>query len=123
MVQVFQPAPSAQCPTALPLQATGRITHRLPTSPRPPPLLVSMSPCLLVCLMKRWALPQLLLTLAAGAALWAIVALACLCVGSTQSIGWPPNHDVLSIRRETVLLASLIGAALGAAGVTYQAIL
>src|SRR5579859_2853732 len=73
--------------------------------------------------MKRWGLPQLLLTLATGAALWAVVALACLCVGSTLSIGWPHNPAVLAFRRDTVLLASLIGAALGASGVTYQAIL
>jgi iron complex transport system permease protein len=73
--------------------------------------------------MKRWGIPQLLATVALGAVVWAIVALACMCVGSTQSIGWPQFHEVLKIRRESVLLASLIGAGLGAAGVTYQAIL
>jgi iron complex transport system permease protein len=65
----------------------------------------------------------MLATIGSGAALWALVALGCLCVGSTQSVGWPQDRGVLFIRLETVLLASLIGAGLGAAGVVYQAIL
>jgi iron complex transport system permease protein len=52
---------------------------------------------------------------------WAVVALACLCVGSTE-LGWP-RGETLVYRRDAVLLASLVGAALGAAGVTYQAVL
>src|SRR5205823_3850517 len=47
----------------------------------------------------------------------------CLAVGSSGDVGWPHNHDVFHFRREMVLLASLVGAALAAAGVTYQAIL
>ena len=39
------------------------------------------------------------------------------------AVGWPATRDVFGIRREVVLLASLVGAALAAAGVTYQAIL
>jgi iron complex transport system permease protein len=55
---------------------------------------------------------------------WAIVALGCVCVGSTsQLFRWPGSWDQLQSRGEVVLLASLIGAALAAAGVVYQAIL
>lgn len=76
--------------------------------------------------MKRWGVAQLSCTLAVGLLLWAVVALACLCVGSTGSIGWPRGERaayVLSMRLDVVLIASLVGAGLGAAGVTYQAIL
>jgi ABC-type Fe3+-siderophore transport system permease subunit len=55
-------------------------------------------------------------------AVWALLAGACLLVGSTGSIGWPAP-EALRFRLEVVLLASLVGAALGAAGVVYQAIL
>jgi iron complex transport system permease protein len=64
----------------------------------------------------------MLATIALCAAAWAIVALACLCVGSTGRIAWP-GPDLLPYRREPVLLASLVGAALASAGVVYQAIL
>jgi iron complex transport system permease protein len=53
---------------------------------------------------------------------WALVAAACLLVGTTGAFGIP-SHDVYVIRRQWVLLASLIGAALSAAGVVFQAIL
>jgi iron complex transport system permease protein len=43
-------------------------------------------------------------------------------VGS-GGVGWPVTREVFYIRREVVLLSSLVGAALAAAGVTYQAIL
>lgn len=72
--------------------------------------------------MNRWSAVRLLLTVAACAAAWAVVALACLSVGSTGEIGWP-SARVLPYRREYVLLASLVGAALASAGVVYQAIL
>lgn len=72
--------------------------------------------------MNRWSGGRLLLTVAACAAAWAIVAIACLAVGSTGEVGWP-SPGVLRIRREYVLLASLVGAALASAGVAYQAIL
>jgi iron complex transport system permease protein len=56
-----------------------------------------------------------------SAALWAAVAAACMMVGSTGT-GWP--HDAtFYTRREVVLMSSLVGAALAAAGVTYQSIL
>jgi iron complex transport system permease protein len=72
--------------------------------------------------MKRWGIVQLLATLAIAAVGWAIVAGACLCVGSTGSIGLP-SIAMLPYRLEPVLIASLAGAALAAAGVVYQAIL
>jgi iron complex transport system permease protein len=65
----------------------------------------------------------MLLTAAAGLLVWAIVAAACVCVGSTGSVGIPATRFVLRYRIEIVLIASLVGAALGAAGVVYQAIL
>lgn len=64
----------------------------------------------------------MLTTLLLGALFWAIVAAGCLCVGSTGSIGWP-DRSILHYRLEPVLIASLVGAALAAAGVVYQAIL
>jgi iron complex transport system permease protein len=54
---------------------------------------------------------------------WGIVAFICLWVGSTGTFGWPADAGVRAIRLQVVLLSSLIGAALGSAGVVYQAIL
>jgi iron complex transport system permease protein len=62
------------------------------------------------------------LALAFGVLFWAVVAAACLCIGSNGSVGWP-DRTVLHYRTEPVLMASLVGAALAAAGVVYQAIL
>src|SRR5439155_21923833 len=61
------------------------------------------------------------MTILASAAVWAVVATLCLMVGSTD-IGWPTAGQ-FRYRIEVVLLASLVGAALSAAGVTYQAVL
>lgn len=72
--------------------------------------------------MKRWDVRQLAMTVLLSLVLWAIVASACLMVGSTGSIGLPTTQQ-LAVRVEVVLLASLVGAALGSAGVVYQAIL
>src|SRR5438270_6111668 len=73
--------------------------------------------------LRRWGGRRLLLTLSICVIVWLLVAAACLCVGSTSTrIGWP-SAAVLPFRREYVLLASLVGAALAAAGVVYQAIL
>jgi iron complex transport system permease protein len=58
---------------------------------------------------------------AAGGLAWAVVAALCLMVGSTGN-GWP-DADQFQERYPRVLLASLIGAALAASGVVYQAIL
>jgi iron complex transport system permease protein len=72
----------------------------------------------------RWDLPRLLLTLLICICAWAIVACACMCVGSTgRTFHWPTTPGQLHWRREMVLMASLIGAALASAGVVYQAIL
>jgi iron complex transport system permease protein len=70
---------------------------------------------------KRFGAGNLLLTIGASALIWFILAAACLFVGSSgMSI---PFGDVLRIRLDQVVLASLVGAALAAAGVVYQAIL
>lgn len=71
----------------------------------------------------RWSIGRLLLTLLISFAVWALVAGACLMVGSTGSVGWPTSESVMAARREVILTASLVGAALAAAGVAYQAIL
>jgi iron complex transport system permease protein len=71
--------------------------------------------------MKRWGPAQLAGTVAISLLLWAALAGACLLVGST-GVGWP-TRDTFHFRLEMVLLASLVGAALSAAGVAYQSIL
>ncbi|HEY2586518.1 MAG TPA: iron ABC transporter permease [Tepidisphaeraceae bacterium] len=69
----------------------------------------------------------MLATLVIALLVWAAVASACMLVGSTGHIGIPSDPNirrfVLPYRIEIVLIASLVGAALGAAGVVYQAIL
>lgn len=69
---------------------------------------------------KPWTLSRLLFTCAACAVLWAIVAAICLGIGSTE-LGW--SRDVIQYRWASVAVASIVGAALGAAGVGYQAVL
>ena len=64
----------------------------------------------------------MLATVAGSAAVWGLVAAGCLMVGSWGSVGWP-DAGVLKLRSESVLAASLVGAALAAAGAVYQAIL
>jgi iron complex transport system permease protein len=64
---------------------------------------------------------KLLLTLGLAVGGWAVIAAACMMVGS-RSFGWPADL-VFGFRREAVLTASLIGAALAAAGCAYQAVL
>jgi iron complex transport system permease protein len=71
----------------------------------------------------RWSLGRLLLTILLCIGGWAIVAAGCMMVGSTGSFGWPTSAGQMEFRREVVLTASLVGAALAAAGVAYQAIL
>ena len=71
--------------------------------------------------MKRWGPAPLVLTLAGGALAWAVLAGLCLMVGSTR-VGFP-TIDQYKERIDPVLLSSLVGAALAAAGVAYQAIL
>jgi iron complex transport system permease protein len=72
--------------------------------------------------LPRWSASRLLMTIAISAAVWAVIAVLCLMIGSTET-GWPRTRETLVYRREVVLLSSLVGAALAAAGVTYQAIL
>jgi iron complex transport system permease protein len=73
--------------------------------------------------MKRWSPARLLMTLGFCLIAWAVVATACVCVGSTTpGFRWP-SSDLIQDRAQVVLLASLIGAALSGAGVVYQAIL
>lgn len=52
---------------------------------------------------------------------WAVVAGGCLCVGST-GVGWPTTQQ-FAARVDVVLIGSLVGAALAAAGMTYQCVL
>lgn len=67
---------------------------------------------------KHWGSTRLLLTLLICAIGWAAVAALCMCIGSTTTrLVWDSG------RTESVLMASLVGAALAAAGVVYQAIL
>ncbi len=70
---------------------------------------------------RPWGIETLLILIATCAIGWAVVAIACLMVGST-GIGWP-NGDVLELRMEWTLVASLVGASLALSGVTYQAVL
>jgi iron complex transport system permease protein len=63
----------------------------------------------------------MLSTVALSAAGWGVVAVGCMMIG-TASFGWP-SSEIIGFRREVVLLSSLVGAALAAAGVAYQAIL
>ena len=71
--------------------------------------------------MRRWGAGQVVGTVAAGAVGWIVVAALCVMVGSTGN-GWP-DEGQFQERYPRVLLASLIGAALAASGVVYQAIL
>lgn len=73
--------------------------------------------------LQRWSLGRLLMTILISIAGWAVVATGCLMVGSTGSFGWPTSASQMEVRKEVVLTASLVGAALAAAGVAYQAIL
>ena len=72
--------------------------------------------------MKPWSWGRLATMLGVSVLVWAMLALACLMVGSTGTVGWP-SPAALGFRVEVVLLASLVGAALASAGVAYQAIL
>jgi hypothetical protein len=69
--------------------------------------------------MKRFGALQLVLQILFSVALWAVVAAGCMMVSSV-STGWPSDPEIFRIRSEVVLMSSLVGAALGAAGATYQ---
>lgn len=70
--------------------------------------------------MRRFGIQHAIGTLAIAAIIWLVAAMLGVMIGSTGTLGWPAE---LSWRLEPVLLASLVGAALAAAGVAYQAIL
>ena len=72
--------------------------------------------------MKRFGALQLLLHIAVSIVLWLIVAAGCMMVSSVGT-GWPSDPEIFRIRSEVVLMSSLVGAALAAAGTTYQAVL
>lgn len=72
--------------------------------------------------MKRWGPSQLLSTFCLSLLAWAVIAALCMMVGSTH-FGWPDSGWEFAHRREVVLQASLVGAALAGAGVAFQAIL
>lgn len=69
--------------------------------------------------MKRWSIGAALGVLGISALIWAVLAGICLLAGSQGRLTWNNVH----LRLEFVLVASLVGAALGGAGVAYQAIL
>jgi len=71
--------------------------------------------------MARWSISRLAFHLSAGLLIWAAAAALCLCLGST-GIYWPHGEDRI-LRSDAVFTASLVGAALGAAGAAYQALL
>jgi iron complex transport system permease protein len=71
--------------------------------------------------MKRWTLGRLCLNLAVGLLFWLAAAAICLCFGST-GIHWPSGDEML-FRRDSIITASLVGAALAAAGTAFQAVL
>jgi iron complex transport system permease protein len=70
----------------------------------------------------RFSGRQFVLTLLIALAVWAALSAVCLLAGS-KGFGWPETGYALRFRAQSVLVASLIGAALATAGVAYQAIL
>lgn len=83
--------------------------------------------------LRPWSVQRLLLLLTVCLVAWAMVAAGCLMIGST-SFGVPADDirrlfhegklgDVLRFRIEWTVVASLVGACLALAGVTYQAVL
>lgn len=83
--------------------------------------------------LRPWNMGRLLLLLSACLVTWVVVAIACLMVGSS-SFGLPREDiqqllhhgeigGILQVRLEPTIVASLVGASLALAGVTYQAVL
>src|SRR5438105_5757879 len=70
---------------------------------------------------RHWGAGQFVVTVSGAVAAWAVIAGACLCVGS-RGVEWPTG-ETFDFRWQMVLLSSLVGAALAAAGVAYQAVL
>lgn len=72
--------------------------------------------------MTRFSPHRLLVILLAGTLIWLFAAGVSLLVGSTGSTGLP-SAEQFRWRLDSVLIASLVGAALAASGVVYQSIL
>ena len=72
--------------------------------------------------MKPWTASRLLLASLASLLFWAVVAAICLLVGP-RAWGWPHVPFIREERLSAIAVASLVGGALSAAGVTYQAVL
>lgn len=72
--------------------------------------------------MKAWTFSRLIAVLGAALLLWVLLSGLCLLIGSTGRFGIP-SREQFAWRLEAVLLASLVGAALSAAGVVYQTLL
>lgn len=73
--------------------------------------------------MTTWTTTRLLTTCGLSLLVWLVLAAICLTLGPTTAPLTIPTHEQFMLRLEPVLLASLIGAALAASGVAYQAIL
>jgi len=71
--------------------------------------------------MEKWSAEKLVVTLLVCSAAVGLAALFAMGVGSS-GLGWPPV-EIREFREQSVMNAALIGAALAAAGVAYQAIL
>ena len=72
-------------------------------------------------MVSPWSLSRLLLLSLWCVLGWGLIATLCLMAGS-GGFGWP-EHEYLVFRLEWTLVASLVGACLALAGVTYQAVL
>ncbi len=72
--------------------------------------------------MKAWCASRLMIVCLVSLLFWAGVALVCVFVGH-HAWGWPRESFIRGERLTTIAVASLVGAALAAAGVTYQAVL
>ena len=72
--------------------------------------------------MKPWSASRLILVCLASLLFWLAVAILCLFVGH-HTWGWPRESFIRGERLTTIAVASLVGAALAAAGVSYQAVL
>jgi iron complex transport system permease protein len=71
---------------------------------------------------RVWNVKRLVVLVAACAMAWAVVACAAMMVGSTSSLAWP-GEGAMGFRLSRVMQASLVGAALAAAGVVFQSVL
>jgi len=74
--------------------------------------------------MTRWSLPRLFTMVGLCVIAWLAAAALCVMVSSTSTrLNWPADTEIFRVRLDRVLISSLVGAALAAAGVAYQAVL